>query len=167
MSGKTGVAALLSADNLAFIQKGISISVASRDVRHVPSLSRALACRVSDDGSRLRLVLARSHSHDLLRDLEKSRAIAVVFTEPSTHRTLQIKGSDATLESPTPVDLAIIASSREAFGADILPLGFSREFTERLFAIEPADAVVVTFTPQTVFQQTPGPQAGAPLEPSP
>lgn len=164
MSGKTGVAALLSADNLAFIQKGISISVASRDVRHVPSLSRALACRLSDDGNRLRIVLARSQSQDVLRDLEKCCAIAVVFTEPSTHRTLQIKGDDATLESPTPADLAIVASSREAFAADILPLGFSREFTGRLFAMEPADAVVVTFTPQTVFQQTPGPQAGAPLE---
>lgn len=164
MSVSTGVAALLSADNLAFIQKGISISVASRDVRQVPSLSRALACRLSDDGSQLRIAVARSQSADLLRDLEKCRAIAVVFTEPSTHRTLQIKGRDATIGPMQPADQQAVASSAAAFAADILPLGFDQEFTARLFALEPDDGVVVSFTPETVFEQTPGPHAGAPLE---
>lgn len=167
MATLSAVNTLLSADNLAFIQKGISISVASRDVRLVPSLSRGLACRLSDCGQQLRVSVARSQCHDLLRDLEKTHAIAVVFTEPTTHRTLQIKGSDATLAEVQEADRETLDASGEAFAAEILPLGFDAAYTRRLFFVAPEDLVVVAFTPEAVFQQTPGPHAGDPLEPAP
>jgi hypothetical protein len=167
MEAVSGIARLLSPDNLAFIQKGVSINVASRDVRRVPSLTRALSCRVDADGQRLRIALSRSQSSDLLRDIEKSGAIAVVFTEPSTHRTLQIKGADAGEVTADTADRACLEHTRAAFGAEIGKLGFDAAFNTRLFQLAPDDLVVLAFTPQTVFQQTPGPNAGALLEPAP
>ncbi len=160
METASGIAGLLSPDNLAFIQQGVSINVASRDVRRVPSLTRALSCRVDDAGCRLRIALVRSQSVDLLRDLQKSGAIAVVFTEPSTHRTLQIKGTDAREVTPEPADIACLEHTRTAFTAEIGKLGFDAAFTARLFHVAPDDLVLLAFTPLTVFQQTPGPQAG-------
>lgn len=166
MEAVSGITRLLSPDNLAFIQKGVSINVASRDVRRVPSLTRALSCRVDADGKRLRIAVARSQSRDLLRDIEKSGAIAVVFTEPSTHRTLQIKGDDAAEVTVDAADRDCLAHTRAAFGAEIGTLGFDAAFNGRLFHVEPDDLAVLAFTPQTVFQQTPGPNAGALLEPA-
>lgn len=154
----------LRPDDAVFIQQGISICVASRDVRHVPSLSRALGCRVDGVGNSLRLVLVKSQSEALVRDLDKSGLIAAVFTQPTTHRTLQIKGSDARILAATPDDEALAQLSMNAFAAEILPLGFSAEFTRRLFHYSLADLCVVTFTPQDVFSQTPGPNAGARME---
>lgn len=166
MDRAAGVASLLSQDNLAFIQQGVSISVASRDVRLVPSLTRALGCRLSDDGLQLRIMLVRSQSQDVIRDVEKSGAIAVVFTQPTTHRTLQIKGYDAGTVPFEALDQDCIARSRTAFTAEIAQLGFPVAFTERLYGVAAEDLVVITFTPENVFQQTPGPDAGALLEPA-
>lgn len=166
MEAVSGIARLLSPDNLTFIQKGVSINVASRDVRRVPSLTRALSCRVDADGKRLRIALARSQSSDLLRDIETSGAVAVVFTEPSTHRTLQIKGSDAREVALEPADQVCLDLTHIAFAAEIGQLGFDAVFTARLFHVAPDDLAVLAFTPQTVFQQTPGPNAGALLEPA-
>ena len=155
------IASLLSPDNLAFIQQGVSINVGSRDVRMVPSLTRALSCRLDNDGQRLRIALARSQSLDVLRDIARSRVIAVVFTQPSTHRTLQIKGFDAEEVPAQEEDALNVERSREVFGADIFPMGFDAAFTARLCHVDADDLVVLAFTPQAVFQQTPGPDAGA------
>src|SRR3989338_7377095 len=104
MSATAHTPAVLRPEDADFIRSGVSVCVASRDVRHVPSLARALGCGMSDGGRTLRLLLVRSQCEVLLRDLEKSGQIAVVFTRPSTHRSLQIKGSDARLEAATPDD---------------------------------------------------------------
>ena len=165
MNELAGVAGLLSGDNLTFILKGVSISVAARDVRLVPSLTRALGCRLSADGARLRIILVRSQSEDVLRDVDAKGILAVVFTEPTTHRTLQIKGMDGRLEPAVPEDWDCIHFSEQAFAAEIGQLGFDAAFTARLFHADESDVVVISFTPQAVFQQTPGPNAGAQLEP--
>ncbi len=164
MTPPASAPSLLRPDDAAFIQQGISISVASRDVRHVPSIARALGCRLTDGGRQVRLLLVRSHSETLLRDVEKSGQIAAVFTQPTTHRTLQIKGSDARVQPASADDLELVRFSEAAFGREILPLGFSADFNRRLFAHAPDDLCAVTFTPADIFQQTPGPNAGARLE---
>lgn len=165
MGHNAGLQGRLSADLLAFVQKGISVSVASRDRRLVPSVSRALACVASEDGRQLRLLVVRSQAVELVRDLECCGAIAVGFTEPSTHRTLQIKGGDAALVTITPRDQEALARSEVAFGGQIEPLGFDQAYTRRLFSARPDDLVVIAFTPDKVYQQTPGRAAGALWEP--
>ena len=154
----------ISPEGAAFIQQGVSINVASRDVRHVPSLSRALGCRIAPDGKTLSIVMVASQCETLIRDLQKTAAIAVVFSQPSTHRSLQIKGHDAVVTPPTDEDRALVASTRLAFAAEIAPLGFPKEFSDRLFQHAPDDLCVVTFTPEAVYRQTPGAGAGTRLE---
>ena len=155
----------LSTDDAHFITRGLSITLASRDLRHVPSLSRALACRFSDDGRQLILILSRQQSTDLLRDVVTTGHLAVVITEPSTHRTLQLKGSDATVSAIADDDLEVIEQSRTHFGADILPLGFDAAFNQRLYACARNDLCRILVTPTDVFQQTPGPAAGERIGP--
>lgn len=165
MPSSTTTLSLLRPDDAEFIQQGISICVASRDVRHVPSLSRAFACRIADDG-KLHLILARSHGMQLVNDLQKSAQIAVVFTQPSTHRTLQIKGSDARVSAPVPADIECLQRTETAFTRELATIGFAADFVRRLFTCERDDLCVVSFTPADVFLQTPGPQAGSRREPA-
>ena len=85
----------LSDEQIDFIQGGVSISLASRDVRRVPSVSKAVACRVAADRRRVCVLLDAGQSHTLLRDVASCGALAATFCQPSTHRTLQLKGRDA------------------------------------------------------------------------
>lgn len=160
MANSPDTSALLRPEDETFIQQGISICVASRDVRHVPSISRALACRVNEDG-RLTLILSRSQSAQLIRDLERFAQIAVVFTQPSTHRSLQIKGSDARVASAGPSDRDLVVKTEQAFVAELAKIGFPAESVRPMFACAEEDLCVVTFTPADIFTQTPGPGAGA------
>jgi hypothetical protein len=51
-----------------------------------------------------------------------------------------------------------------AFQAEIAGVGFDDAFAAALVAPAGDDAVAVEFTPTAVFDQTPGPEAGKPLE---
>src|SRR5262245_30814926 len=81
----------------AFIQTGVAIVASSRDARNTPVLMRAFGCRVSPNRQRLTLVFAASQAQPLLDVIRSTGTIAVVFTQPSTHVSLQIKGGEPAL----------------------------------------------------------------------
>ena len=146
--------------NFALLRTGFMVTVASRDAAHVPSVTRALGCRVSPDRRRVTVFLLASQSATLLRDLRATGAIAAVFSQPSTHRTIQLKGSDALLGAIEPGDLELIEANAAAALADLVLSGFPESFGRTMFAYDAPDVVAVGFTPSTAFFQTPGPQAG-------
>ncbi len=144
----------------AFVESGVSISASSRDRNHRSSLARGLGCRVSEDRRQLRLLLSAARSAELLSDVRTQRVLATVYSLPSTHETLQIKSSEAWVEAAQPGDAAHVAEHVAGFSAQIMPLGFSREFVSALLDYEPGDLVVVRFVVTAVYTQTPGPRAG-------
>jgi hypothetical protein len=146
--------------NAAFIRCGVMVSVASRDARHVASVARALGCRVAPDRQRVTAFLPASQCGQLLRDLRDTGTIAVVFTQPSTHRTIQLKGTDAAVGPVEAGDTALIDANVAALVDDLAVLGYGELFVRTALAYEPPDLVAATFTPSAAFAQTPGPQAG-------
>ena len=146
--------------NFALLRTGYMVTVASRDAAHVPSVTRALGCRVAPDRRRVTVFLLASQSDTLLRDLRTTGAIAAVFSQPSTHRTIQLKGSDATVGAIEPGDVELIEANAAAALADLALAGFPESFARTIFAYDAPDVVAVGFTPSTAFFQTPGPQAG-------
>ena len=151
--------------NAAFIRCGVMVSVASRDARHVSSLSRALGCRVAPDRRRVTAFLPASQCETLLRDLRDTRTIAMVFTQPSTHRTIQLKGTDAAIGPLESGSTALIDANIDALVTDVALLGYTEVLVRTLLSYEPEDLVEVTFTPTSAFAQTPGPHAGRRLCP--
>jgi hypothetical protein len=149
--------------NALFIRCGVMVSVASRDAHHVASLARALGCRVAPDRRSVTAFLAASQCEVLLRDLRDTGTIAAVFTQPSTHRTIQLKGTDAASGPLEPGDTALIEANIVALVKDMAVLGYTEAFARTILAHEAGDLVAVTFTPTSAFAQTPGPQAGKPL----
>jgi hypothetical protein len=154
---------ILDPDNAAFIQTGVSIVASSRDDALTPSIARASGCLVSAGGSTVSIFAARSQSTQLVADLGDGGRIAVVFSRPSTHRTLQLKGDDARVRPATRAEAATVEAYVEAFAREIATLGHTHEQARTLLAIRDDDLVAIDFTPNAAFEQTPGPKAGSPL----
>jgi hypothetical protein len=148
----------------AFLHRpGVSITAASRDERNVPRIGRCLGCRVTADRRRVTVLVASSQYAPFFHAIAASRAIAVVFSLPSTHRTLQLKGVDAVVEPLARDDAGLIARHVEDFVDELGKLGYSREVVRAYHWCEVPEVRAVAFTPTAAFEQTPGPGAGAPL----
>jgi len=166
MSAAQAVTPLLDAEHAAFILlPGISIVAASRRADLTPQLGRAVGCRVSSDRSRVTVLIPAEQNAELLGALSDTRTIAVVFSQPSTHRTIQLKGTDAAVGPLAPDDAERAACWRAGFVAELGALGFAGDLVETYVWSDPAALAAVSFSPCAAFQQTPGPRAGAPLAP--
>ncbi len=149
----------LPEDFVAIIAKGVSCIVGSRDAHLRPSLMRAVGSRIDDSG--ITVFLARSHSRQLLQDIAATGHIAAVFSQPSTHRTVQVKASQAQLRNATAADQPDLARCVESLEEELQAIGYERGLASTLLAHRLEDVVAVTFQPEQAFDQTPGPQAGA------
>jgi len=144
-----------------FLTGGVSILLASRNAGYVPSIARGAGCRVRR-GARgeVRVLISAAQAGELLDDVRDCGMVAVTFTLPNTHRTLQLKGADARIEALDADDRAAKAAYRTAFAAVIDPLGFNATFADAFLA-PVGDELAIAFTALEAFQQTPGPAAGA------
>ncbi|WP_097461522.1 hypothetical protein [Mangrovitalea sediminis] len=156
-------APLLSPALTAFMQQGLSISLASRDIRHVPSLTRCLACRVLDDATVV-LFLLREQALDLLRDLQKCRRLAVVFSRPLTHQTIQIKGELVEVRPCEAEEHPLIERQLTRIREELVGMGFPDTMLRTFFQVVWENVDAVRFLPDAVFEQTPGPRAGHRME---
>jgi len=152
----------LGPDLIRFMTSGLSINAGSGGPDGLPSQCRALGCRV-DAGGQVAIFLAAPQAADLLRDVRRSGRVAVVFSDPATHRTLQLKGRDAQVQPPAAGDLKAMSAHAAAFAQCLLPMGFSGPLVHALLHCREEDLVIVAFTPEAVFNQTPGAQPDAPL----
>lgn len=157
-------APLIDAEHAAFMQGGVSISAGSCGSGKLPSLARATGCRVDADRRRVSIYVAASHAVDLLADVRATGAIAVVFSQPSTNRTMQVKGRDAVVAALAAGELAVVEAYRDAFVHELAPLGYAPHLIYTVLACAPDDIVALRFSPCAAFTQTPGPQAGQPLK---
>lgn len=158
---------ILDATHAKFLQRGISMGVAACDRDSVPTLTRATGCRISEDRRRVTVFVSSTQAAPVLQCLNANGAIAVVFSEPSTHRTVQLKGKEAQIGTLVSGDLQLITDYRDAFVRELAPLGFDETQVRSLFAYPSAEIVSLCFTPVEAFSQTPGPHAGAPLRSRP
>jgi hypothetical protein len=157
-------AAALPADVAEFIQSGLSITVAGRDDRLVPSIAKGVGCRVSADGRQVTVLVFAPAAETVMRDIAQNRRIAVVFSLPSSNRTVQLKGHDATPVPAPASDVALARRHLALFAADLAPLGWDHRFVEAGFWHDPSQLMAVRFTPDGAFAQTPGPGAGQALQ---
>ncbi|WP_151634720.1 hypothetical protein [Noviherbaspirillum aerium] len=155
---------LIDPQHADFLQSGVSLSVGACDNQRMPTLARATGCRLSPDRRQVTIFISATQGAPVLRCVRENGAITVVFSRPSTHRTVQIKGKDAVVGGLLAGDLDIVERYRSSFARELDPLGFDEILIRTLLAAPPADLVAVTFTPLEAYSQTPGPNAGEPLK---
>ncbi len=154
---------ILDPAHAAFVTGPVGISAASCRPGGLPALSRAVGCRVATDRRRVTLLFDAAAAAEVIEAVRRTGAIAAVFSEPPTHRTLQLKGSDALVLPAEPGDGALAERYRQSFIETLAPLGFAMPVVRAFLSFRPDDLVTVRFTPSSAFSQTPGPRAGEPL----
>ena len=154
---------LITPEVAAFLESGLSITIAGCGERRVPSIAKAVGCSVSPDRRQVTLLLFAPQAERLCLDVARNGRIACCFSLPSTHETLQLKGIDGTPVPATAQDLATARRELDQWTADLMPLGWGAEFVDGFFWGDAADLVALRFTPVAAFEQTPGPAAGTAL----
>lgn len=155
---------LLSPEHIAMVDRGVSVIVASRDAALRPSIMRGVGSAISADGTQVTVFLRCSQSRQLMQDIEAGGGLAVVFSEPPTHRTLQLKARQASLRPASPTDQPQLAHYLASMQCELAQVGYGPEFAAAMLSAPLEDVVAVQFTPESAFDQTPGPRAGIPLD---
>jgi hypothetical protein len=150
----------IDAELKAFLESGVHIYAGACDAALVPSTSQAWGPRVSEDGASVEFFVDRPAGEQLITDLRTNGRIAATFTCPPTHRTIQLKGRCVEIGDPAPDDWAWIERHRTSFTQVVAYYGYPAHLVRNLWSMQ---VTRVRFTVEDVFNQTPGPGAGARL----
>ncbi len=148
---------------LALMVKGVSVIVSAAGLDLRPSLMRAMGSAVEPDGSCITVYLSRSQSVQLLQDISSTARMALVFTQPHSHRALQLKGTLRSIRAAEPADRSVLERYWASMEQELGLIGYSAQFAHAMFSCDLDDLVAVRFTPLQAFDQTPGPHAGTAL----
>lgn len=151
---------MIDTELASFLQQGIAIQLGTRTERLEPNGVRVVAARVEEDGRHLVAYVHAAAGPQVTRDLESNGQVAIVFSRPPDERACQVKG--------IAVGVAVAAADERAF----VEAQWSR-WIDRLTGIGllrptfdhwPAwPCIAVRIRINAIFNQTPGPGAGAPL----
>ncbi|MGC2856555.1 hypothetical protein ACM64Y_13860 [Novispirillum sp. DQ9] len=155
----------LSPATAAFLQGGVSIRMASCGVGGRPVTARALAAALDAGRRHLTLYIDRRAALPFLEAVEAGGRVAAAFTQPTTHRCIQVKGTDAAVHPPEAGALDIIDRHHRLFAVELREVGFAEGMIAAHDAYDPDGVVAVTFACLEVFDQTPGPRAGDAMTP--
>lgn len=142
----------------ALLESGCATFVGTVDGDGNPAAAHAVGARVLAGGTQLRVIL-NAEETQVLDNLRDTGVVALGATDVPTLRSVQVKGR-AVLVEPVTVDDrlrtdAYIAAYFEAINQTD---GSSIELLHRLV---PRDFVALVMTVEELYDQTPGPQAGA------
>jgi hypothetical protein len=141
-----------------FCESGISTLLGTHSDRLVPDCGRALGARVGAGGSELTVFLPVATSEKSIANLRDNGRAAVCFARASDHRSLQVKGRVTDIREADEEDRERIVRYRNALAESWGAIGVPPRITLRLTHWP---SYAVTIRVEAVFDQTPGPGAGA------
>jgi hypothetical protein len=150
----------LPAALVEFAHGGASVNVGSASVAFEPECVRGVGVRVWPDACHLTVLVPSAPGAVTLANLRATPRIAVTLSHIGTHKTVQIKGRVLAVRDGTEDDRAYARRYRELFARDLAYTGMPIAKTTRV-AIWPCHAIDVAI--DVVYEQTPGPTAGAKL----
>jgi hypothetical protein len=126
-----------------------------------PRATRAWAADVLDAGCGRIRVLVDADDPVVLGHLAETGAVAVTGADVRTLQSVQVKGSVTATEPPTAADLERAHRHTEAFIAAVYELDHTEPSLLR--RLVPRSLVAVEISVREVYDQSPGPGAGARL----
>lgn len=151
---------MISADLAPLLESGVSILVGTRDGNLVSECTRGLGARVEAGGTELTTFVSEPLAGRTLENVADNHRIAVCFTRPIDHYSIQIKGRVLEVREASDEDLALVDRYRAGVARTLAEIGLPTRFTMRI-ATRPCWAI--RFAAESMFVQTPGPGAGNPL----
>jgi len=143
---------------IRYLGSGMAIVVGTVDAAGWPVTCRAAALVGHADGQSVTVYLPVATSAETIANIATSGRIAIVSSCPADHGTIQLKGRSRGVRVAGETDAEIVAAQVELSADTLDQVGLPRRITRSL-ASWPAFAVDVEV--ESVFDQTPGPRAGA------
>lgn len=144
----------------AFLEEGIGIQIGTRNARLEPNGARVVAVKVEDDGAHLLAYVTKSAAPQIIPDLKANGQAAIVFARPPDERACQVKGVFAGDRAARASERPFVAAQWGRWMTRLASIGLPRATLER-WETWPCVAIRVRVT--ALFNQTPGPGAGAAL----
>lgn len=161
-AGAAGRRVALPDGVVAFIESGLSIIVGVVGPAGRALTGRALAARMVPDAT-IRLIYAAEGNEAVTEAAKSGGPIAVAFSAPLSHRTLQIKGLSSRPEDVELEDEASVAQQTDAFSVILGQVGETPGFVRAFSDYRSSALLALSFPAQEAFEQTPGPGAGRSL----
>ena len=155
---------MIDAELGGFLQQGLAIHIGTRNQDLQPNGARAAAIGVDPDGVHLVVYVPEVAARRVLPDLQSNGHAAIAFVRPIDDRACQVKGSFVESWPARPDERPLVERQWRGFMDNLEKIGIPRAAAQG-WAVWPAVAVRLRAT--AVFDQTPGPGAGAPHEPRP
>ena len=163
-AGATLANGVLTEDMAAFCQSGVGIAVASRDADGWPVLSRGRGCRIDAEG-RVRVILRSGSAAALVEAVAAGRPVAATFSQPGSHRSIQLKAGSAEVREPEPADAPAADRQSAVFRGLLIAAAYPEVFATTYCSAGGQPLAAIEFMPEAAFVQTPGPGAGSRLDP--
>lgn len=144
----------------AFLQEGIAIQLATRNERLEPDGTRVVAAAVEPTGTHVVAYVPEHAVRHLATSLRASGEVAIVFSRPPDERACQVKGAFEGVRAATPEEREPVLAQWNRWLDRLESIGFARATWEH-WPAWPCAAIRVRV--HAIFNQTPGPGAGAPL----
>jgi hypothetical protein len=151
---------MIDTELAAFLQEGVGIHIATRNGAMQPNGARGIAVTVEADGAHLVVYVAKIAAARILPDLEDNGQAAVSFGRPVDDRACQVKGVFAGGRDATDDERAAVLAQWDGFLGSLEKIGIPRAAT-KTWVTWPA--VAIRLRVNALFNQTPGPGAGAPI----
>jgi general stress protein 26 len=143
-----------------FVESGVALAVATSDAEGHPHLAYAWGPRVHEDRHSMTVFVDSARAATTLGDLHATGRIAVVFGDPVSYRSVQLKGQATAIGETDAADEAWVQRHREAFLISTSLVGDPPAIIRNLWM---QDVIRIDLTVEAAFDQTPGPDAGKPL----
>ena len=151
---------MIDRDLAAFLEEGVGIHIGTRTAGMEPNGARAIAVSVDPDGTHLVVYVSRVAAARILPDLEANGQAAVGFGRPIDDRACQVKGVFTGVRDASEDERGKVLAQWDGFLGSLEKIGIPRAAT-RTWVTWPA--VAIRLRANALFNQTPGPGAGAPL----
>ena len=151
---------MIDTELAVFLQEGIAIQLGTRNARLEPNGARVVAVTVEGDGRHLVAYVPDAAAPQVLPDLEANGQAALVFARPPDERACQVKGTFTSARPASEAERAAILAQWDRWLDRLASIGVPRATLEPWISW-PCTAIRLRVT--AIFDQTPGPNAGAPL----
>jgi hypothetical protein len=144
-----------------FLEEGLAIHIGTRDERLEPNGARVTAVKVLPDRRHLVAYVPEGFAPAILADLTSNGQAALCFARPVDEQAYQVKGVFVEQRPVTADDQPGILRQSEGMQRQLEMVGIPRVAYGK-WKMWPCVAITIRIT--DVFNQTPGPGAGAPVK---
>jgi hypothetical protein len=142
------------------LEEGTSLLVGSVSAKGDPVCCRAVALTSHDDLATVTVYVPMATSAETIANVATTRRLAVVATQPADHCATQLKGIAQATRLAREDEAPMIQKQLWSFGNVLGVLGIPPRVT-RCLVYWPAFAIDMRV--EEIYDQTPGPKAGARL----